>query len=196
MFKIKDLRAFVIALPLILIVTLIDQVTKHQAVSHLCVFADPGSALFAEPTSCAHMGNVRLIDAPVQSAGRFPTFFPLIDLDFHLNRNAALSMPIPGPVWFEYVILLTIMALLAAWLWHEGGRHNAIGVGLILGGAIGNFIDRLVHGAVVDFLALHFGTFNAFVFNGADAAITLGVIWIFAEQSVLKRRRQSRAVVT
>ena len=137
-----------------------------------------------------------MANAPIWSVERIQTFLPIIDLEFHLNRNAALSMPIPGPVWFEYILLVGIMVLLASWLWREGGRGNVIGMGLVLGGAIGNFIDRLVHGAVVDFLALHFGTFNAFIFNMADAAITAGVIWLFAEQLIFKRRRQSQAVVT
>ena len=46
---------------------------------------------------------------------------------------------------------------LAAFLWREGGRHNAIGAGLILGGALGNYIDRLrFDEGVVDFLLFHF----------------------------------------
>ena len=57
-----------------------------------------------------------------------------------------------------------------------GGRRplGAVGYALILGGAIGNLIDRIVHGYVVDFLLLHIGDWTLFVFNLADAALTLG----------------------
>ena len=179
-----------IALSLIALVLLIDQITKYLALAELCVTGGP-----AGPLPCTALQEDRLVDMLVWSVGRYPTFLPIIDLDFHLNRNAALSMPIPGPVWFENLLLVAIMLGLSAWLWREGGRHNAVGIGLILGGAIGNFLDRLVHGAVVDFLALHFGSFNLFIFNMADGAITLGVLWLFVEQLLLKRRRQGEAVV-
>ena len=182
---------FLIVLPLIAFVILIDQITKTMAINNLCVFGPPGQA-----SPCTQIEGLRLVDTFVRSLERIPTFFPLIDLDFYLNRNAALSMPIPGPIWFEYILLVSLMILLAAWLWREGGRQNAIGIGFILGGALGNFVDRLLHGGVVDFLALHFRDFNAFIFNVADAAITLGVIWLFVEQLFLRPRRQAGPVVS
>ena len=58
----------------------------------------------------------------------------------------------------------------------DGGRLAAIGFALIVGGAIGNLIDRLRLGHVVDFLLLHLGDWTLFVFNLADAALTLGPI--------------------
>ena len=178
------------AIPLIAVVVLVDQISKYSAISNLCGFVDAGGI-----QSCARLEGMALIQANVFSTARLQTFLPIIDLDFHLNTNAALSLPIPGPWWFEYILLLTIMGVLAGWLWREGGRNNAIGVGLILGGALGNFFDRLVHGAVVDFFALHFGTLQLFIFNVADAAITVGVVWLFIEQLYLKPRRQREAVV-
>lgn len=187
--KAQGLMALAAALPPVLIVFGIDQISKYQAIEALCRFGSPAQG-------CSALDGIRLIEAGIYSAGRFPTFLPIIDLEFHLNTNAALSMPIPGPVWFEYLLLITIMVLLAGWLWREGGRHNIIGVGLILGGAIGNFVDRLVHGAVVDFLALHLGPWQFFIFNIADAAITLGVGWLFVEQLFLKQRRNAQAVVS
>ena len=175
------------ALPLVLFTILLDQVTKVAAINQLCTVSG---------LACADVEG-RLVDYAVRGPReRIDTFFPFIELDFHLNTNAALSIPIPGPPAMEFVILFAIMFALAAWLWREGGRQNAIGVGLILGGAIGNVIDRLMHGAVVDFLALHYGSWTAFIFNVADAAITLGVIWLFAEQLILRPRRNAQAVVS
>ena len=56
----------------------------------------------------------------------------------------------------------------------EGGRWATVGYALIIGGALGNLVDRILHGHVVDFLLLHFGDRTLFVFNLADAALTLG----------------------
>ena len=92
--------------------------------------------------------------------------------------------------WFQNdspagaAILLAIKAvavvLLAIWMARSQTRLATIGLGLIIGGAIGNAIDRLAYGAVVDFALFHvqFGekTYNWYVFNFADVAIVAGVI--------------------
>ncbi len=182
---------FLIVLPILAAVLLLDQITKAMAVAQLCLFAGDTGA-----TACHELTGTRLSDATILAQKRIETDFPLIELDFHLNPDAALSIPLPGPIWFEHTLLISIMAMLAWWLRVEGGRNNAIGIGLILGGALGNFADRLVHGAVVDFLALKLGTWVPFIFNMADAAITAGVVWLFYEQVWLKPRRQSKTVVS
>jgi signal peptidase II len=77
------------------------------------------------------------------------------------------------------ITLTLVIALVVVWFWvraKEGGRLAAIGFALILGGAIGNLADRVRLGSVVDFLYLHLGQRPLFVFNLADAALTLGPI--------------------
>jgi signal peptidase II len=77
------------------------------------------------------------------------------------------------------VALTVVIALVVVWFWvraTDGGRLGAIGFALILGGAAGNLIDRVRLGSVVDFLYLHLGDRPLFVFNLADAALTLGPI--------------------
>jgi signal peptidase II len=79
--------------------------------------------------------------------------------------------------------LTVVIALVVAWFWvraEEGGRLVTLGFALILGGAVGNLIDRLRLGSVVDFLYLHLGDRPLFVFNLADAALTLGPILLIA----------------
>lgn len=92
--------------------------------------------------------------------------------------------------WFQTesptaaAILLAIKAvavvLLAVWMARSHTRTATIGLGLIIGGAIGNAIDRFAYGAVVDFALLHVQiagkTYNWYVFNLADVAIVVGVI--------------------
>lgn len=86
-----------------------------------------------------------------------------------------------GPV--GQAILLAVKAtaviVLAVWMAKSGTRLAVIGLGLIIGGAIGNGIDRLAYGAVVDFALFHVQiggkTYNWYVFNLADVAIVAGV---------------------
>ena len=72
------------------------------------------------------------------------------------------------------ILAVTAIVLVIWWRTSEGGRLAAIGYALIVGGALGNLVDRLVYGHVVDFLYLHLGTRPLFVFNLADAALTIG----------------------
>lgn len=72
------------------------------------------------------------------------------------------------------VLIVTTIILLMWWRSSDGGRLAAVGYALIVGGALGNLVDRLVYGHVVDFLYLHLGARPLFVFNLADAALTVG----------------------
>ena len=80
----------------------------------------------------------------------------------------------------------TVLASMAIWAWSvkAENRLQALGLALILGGAIGNGIDRLVYGAVVDFVYFHLGTFSWYVFNLADAWIVAGVATLLYEWAI------------
>jgi signal peptidase II len=73
------------------------------------------------------------------------------------------------------VFIFAATALLALWLWKAGTNLAGLGLGLIVGGALGNLYDRLAYGFVTDFYHFHLGTFSWYVFNLADVAIVLGV---------------------
>src|SRR5205085_9384540 len=65
----------------------------------------------------------------------------------------------------------------AVWVGRERHRGDQLAVGMVLGGALGNILDRVRHGYVTDFADLHFGAFRPFlIFNVADAAISIGVV--------------------
>lgn len=87
--------------------------------------------------------------------------------------------------WFLLAVKAAAVALLAAWLSRAGTRLTALALGLIIGGAIGNAVDRLAFGAVFDFVLLHLTTetfnFRWYVFNLADVAIVAGVIGLLYE---------------
>jgi len=72
-------------------------------------------------------------------------------------------------------VALAILVLLGRWLWRTRATLVGIGLGAVMGGAIGNIIDRLRYGAVVDFLDFHYHDYHWYAFNVADAAIVTGV---------------------
>lgn len=79
--------------------------------------------------------------------------------------------------WFFVILALAISAWIAFMLIrHPEQKRQGLALSLILGGAIGNVIDRIAHGAVVDFLDVYVGVYHWPAFNVADAAITLGAI--------------------
>lgn len=73
------------------------------------------------------------------------------------------------------VVAAVIVVALVFWLARARGWLLQAAIGLVIGGAVGNVIDRLVRGAVVDFVDFHLGAWHWFVFNLADAAISVGV---------------------
>ena len=83
--------------------------------------------------------------------------------------------------WGLVAMTGAVSAFVAVWLWREANRLDALGLSLVLGGALGNLVDRVRYGYVVDYADLHFGAFRPFlVFNIADAAITIGVLVLLA----------------
>ncbi len=103
---------------------------------------------------------------------------PFLDLALRRNRGISFSLFAQESAigrWLLLALTLVVTALIAVWLWRTRARLVGLGLGLIVGGAIGNGYDRLVYGAVVDFLDLHAFGRHFFVFNFADAAINLGV---------------------
>jgi signal peptidase II len=108
-------------------------------------------------------------------------------LDLVLTWNTGISygwFKQEGPFgqWALFALKLVAVALLLVWLARSQTRLIALALGLIIGGALGNAIDRLVYGAVADFVLFHITTpgwsFNWYVFNLADTAIVAGVIGI------------------
>jgi signal peptidase II len=83
-----------------------------------------------------------------------------------------------------------IAALVAVWMTRERNPQDRIALGMILGGAIGNILDRVRFGYVVDFADLHFGDWRPFlVFNVADAAITIGVLVLLVRALLMRDKR-------
>ncbi|HZB63317.1 MAG TPA: signal peptidase II [Microvirga sp.] len=91
--------------------------------------------------------------------------------------------------WLLIVVSILAAIGLSVWIRRAGGRVLAMSLGLIVGGALGNVIDRLAYGAVFDFIQFHIGTWSWYVFNVADAAIVAGVFGLLYDSFVLDRQR-------
>ena len=94
--------------------------------------------------------------------------------------------------WLLVALLGVISAGVSFWLWRERNRDDAFALGLILGGALGNIVDRVRLGYVVDYADFHIGEWRPFlIFNLADAAITIGVLILLARALLLREKAAS-----
>jgi signal peptidase II len=101
-------------------------------------------------------------------------FFNLV---LTMNRGISFGIfndPDMGEITLVVVAVVIVVGLLV-WLRRVKSGLLALAIGFIVGGAVGNALDRLVRGAVVDFLDFHVGQWHPFAFNLADAAISVGV---------------------
>ncbi|KIL50401.1 signal peptidase II [Jeotgalibacillus alimentarius] len=110
-------------------------------------------------------------------------------LTSHRNTGAAWGM-LEGQMWLFYIVTLTVIAgILYYYYKHaKGNKLFSVSLMVLLGGAVGNFIDRIFRQEVVDFVQL---TFFNFIFNIADAALTIGVIMLFI-QMILEEVQEKR----
>ena len=118
---------------------------------------------------------------------------PIFNLRFVANHGVSLGLLHADTNLMRWgLVAMTgiIAALVALWMTRERNRQDRIALGLILGGAIGNILDRVRFGYVVDFADLHFGDWRPFlVFNVADAAITIGVLVLLVRALLMRDKR-------
>lgn len=131
---------------------------------------------------------------------RLPEKFtvPVIDGFFHLtmvwNRGVStglLSAETDTGRWLLIAMTAAISIAVAVWLWREDNRWQALALGGILGGAVGNIVDRVRFGAVADFIDLKGIPLWSYVFNVADAAITIGVA-VLVLMSLVKPKQDDK----
>lgn len=112
---------------------------------------------------------------------------PFFNLVLVWNRGVSfgmLSNSADLTRWALTALAVAVSAGLAIWLWRAADRLTVLALGAIIGGALGNALDRVIHGAVVDFLDFHLADYHWPAFNLADSAITLSALVLVA-QSVL-----------
>ena len=116
---------------------------------------------------------------------------PIFDLTMVWNRGMSWGMMQSEGImrWVLVVVSVSIAIGFAIWLWRAARATTGLGLALVVGGAVGNVIDRVRFGAVVDFFDFSDVYFN-YVFNVADAAITVGAALLFFDQFILSRESE------
>lgn len=121
---------------------------------------------------------------------------PFFDLQWVENRGVSLGlMPADSELgrWLLVGMTAGIATFVAIWLWKERRRQDSIALAMILGGALGNIVDRVRFGYVVDYADFHIGGWQPFlVFNIADAAITIGVLLLLVRALLMRDGKGSK----
>jgi signal peptidase II len=122
--------------------------------------------------------------------GEHQTITSFFNLTLTYNRGISFGL-FNGGAGFNAAVFsiaaAAIVAVLIVWLRRASSPFLAVAIGLIIGGAVGNVIDRLRLGAVVDFLDFHVGALHWPAFNVADSAICIGVAAILLDGFILRR---------
>ncbi len=103
---------------------------------------------------------------------------PIFNLVLTHNRGASFGLLSGLPWWALAFVALAVVTILSVWLWRTDVRPVGVAIGLLIGGALGNVLDRARWGAVTDFLDFHVEAYHWPAFNMADVAIVSGVGWL------------------
>lgn len=132
----------------------------------------------------------------VQNRGRVE-ITPFMDFVFVLNTGISYSLFDGSSQSWQYVLAgFAVVVSLAFWVWVARAATNrvfAVSLGLIIGGAIGNALDRVLVGGVIDYVSLHYAGFYWYVFNVADMAIVAGVVGLLYDSIWLSRNSAANA---
>lgn len=122
----------------------------------------------------------RLIVNELEIGESIPVIENVLYITSHRNQGAAWGI-LQGQMWFFYVITVIVVIGLVIYIQKYAKDQLLMGMalGLMLGGAVGNFIDRVIHQEVVDFVQVYIGTYPFPIFNVADSALCVGVALLF-----------------
>ena len=112
------------------------------------------------------------------SPGEGIPVLPFFNIVMVWNPGVSYGLfPAHGPLGTALLAVFSLgaVAALGWWLWGTNRRILAVGLGLVIGGALGNLIDRLIYGKVADFFHFYAHGYDWYVFNVADCAISVGV---------------------
>lgn len=165
--KTQSNARFMIWVVLALLIVIVDQVTKWAIVEWVALYEK----------------------IPLNS---------FINLTHQRNTGAAFSFLANAggwQRWFFVVLATAVSVIIAVWLWrirHEGQAVLAAGLALVLGGAVGNLIDRILLGHVTDFIQVWFGNWAFPSFNVADAGITVGAALLIIDSLFFSGREEKK----
>lgn len=141
-------------------------------------------------------GTKYLIATRLVIGEQIPVIGDFFLITSHRNRGAAFGI-LENQRWF-FIIITVIVVVGIIWylqkVKHSENKMLPTALSLVLGGALGNFLDRVVSGEVVDFLQFNFGSYTFPIFNVADSCIVIGVALIVLD-SLLEVRREKKSAV-
>jgi signal peptidase II len=120
-----------------------------------------------------------------------PIIQDLLHFTYVTNDGMAFGLSFPGGKHVLLIMTILLTGFIVGFLWKEKNGHPLIkyGLALILSGAIGNLIDRLLYGKVVDFLDLMIGNFHWYIFNIADSSVTIGMILFIIHSFYIEQKK-------
>jgi signal peptidase II len=134
----------------------------------------------------------------LEQLGQSIEILPFFDLTRVHNHGISLGMltaASDSQRWLLVAFTGAIAVIVTYWLFKEPKRGDQIALGMVLGGALGNIMDRARFGYVFDFADLHFGTWRPFlVFNVGDAAISIGVVILILRAFLMRDSRPEEKV--
>ncbi|MCU7906032.1 MAG: signal peptidase II [Candidatus Thiodiazotropha sp. (ex Epidulcina cf. delphinae)] len=153
--------------------------TRWLSLSFLVILIDQATKQFAESVLTRY--------EPVY-------VLPFFDFTLLYNKGAAfsfLSNQGGWQRWFFIILAIGVTLVLIIWLWRLTREEKwiAVALSLIIGGAVGNVIDRILFGQVIDFIHLHYQEHYWPAFNIADSSITLGVAIMLFDALILSKKR-------
>jgi len=123
---------------------------------------------------------------------------PIFNLTYTQNQGISLGLlnaTNPLGRWLLVLMTAAIAIAVGVWITREKNRLDQIALGMVLGGALGNILDRVRFGYVTDFADLHFGTVRPFlVFNVGDAAISIGVVILLLHAFLSRKDAQEETI--
>ena len=120
---------------------------------------------------------------------------PIIQDVFHFtyvtNEGMAFGLSFPGGKHILLAMTILLTGFIVGFLWKEKNGHPFVkyGLALILSGAVGNLIDRLLYGKVVDFMDIMIGDLHWYIFNIADSSVTIGMALFIIHSFLIENSR-------
>ena len=120
-----------------------------------------------------------------------PVIQDFLHFTYLTNDGMAFGLSFPGGKHVLLIMTILLTGFIVGFLWKEKNGPPLIkyGLALILSGAIGNLIDRLLYGKVVDFLDLMIGNFHWYIFNIADSSVTIGMILFIIHSFYIEQKK-------
>ena len=171
----------IIGLTLILDILILDQVSKW-AITEL---------ILRPELSGTGLGfGAWIMDPPLRLDFVSVPVMPYFNLTMVWNEGVSFGMFKGMGIWPLVILAGGVASVFAFWLMLTRSKWEAVGLAMVIGGAIGNIIDRFRFGAVADFLDVYVGDYHWPAFNVADSAITIGVVMLVIHGLFLNKKEQ------